>query len=290
LGWLAVAVAVFGPLAVVSRADDAAAAPQQQPAIRTLADVVYTKAGPLELRADVFLPAGEGPFPGVLLVHGGGWALGDKSQMAFLGRRLARRGYVAVSIDYRLAPRYKFPAQLDDCRAALDWMRREAERYHIDPNWLAVFGYSAGGHLAALVGATETDGAAPGASAAGNGRLKAVVAGGAPCDFCHIPANQPILSFWLGGTRAEKPEAYEQASPTRFVSPDDPPTFFYHGDEDLLVPRATSLAMAALLKAAGVPVETYVVRGAGHIRTFFDAAAAEAAIGFLDRQRAAPQR
>ncbi len=266
-----------------ARADDAA-----KPEIRTETDVVYAKAGPVELRADIFSPPGDGPFPGVLLVHGGGWALGNKEQMDFHGRALARRGYVAVSINYRLAPKHKFPAQLDDCRAALEWMRREAKQHHIDPNWLAVFGYSAGGHLAALVGVTDAKAAAKeGAEATG---LKAIVAGGAPCDFSTVPPQQAILKYWLGGTRAELPEIYEQASPARFVSAKAPPTFFYHGDSDLLVPRSTSVAMAELLKAAGVTVESHVVPGAGHVRAFFDRAAVEAAIGFLDRQRQADAR
>jgi dipeptidyl aminopeptidase/acylaminoacyl peptidase len=137
------------------------------------------------------------------------------------------------------------------------------------------------------MGVTEAKAAAN--EAAEPTRLKAVVAGGAPCDFCTMPLEQPILKYWLGGTRGEVPEVYEQASPAKFVSAAAPPTFFYHGDSDLLVPRSTSVAMAELLKAAGVTVESHVVPGAGHVRAFFDRAAVEAAIGFLDRQRKADE-
>lgn len=273
--------------------------PQQTPTKpQIVRDVPFANVGGEKLLADVFLPAGSGPFPGVLLIHGGGWALGDKSEMARIGRRLAERGYAAVSINYRLAPKHKFPAQIDDCRRALAWMRGQAATYKIDPSWLAVFGYSAGGHLAALLATTERDAArAPDQAADGDETapddrnelppLRAVVAGGAPCDFSQVPPEQIVLNYWLGATRAERPEVYQQASPASFASPDDPPAFFYHGEEDNLVPCELSAVLARRLAAIGVPAETYIVPGAGHIRAFFDRAAIEAAIRFLDRIREA---
>jgi len=264
------------------QAAESEAAAKTPPVVR---DVVYAKVGSVDLKADVFLPAGDGPFPTVLVLHGGGWALGNKEQMDFHGRRLARRGYAAVSIDYRLAPKFKFPAQIEDCRAALAWMRREADHYHFDRNWMAVFGYSAGGQLAALLGVTEAKELANQKDPPP--RLRAVVAGGAPCDFSATPPQLAILKYWLGGTRGELPEIYNQASPLLFVSVDSPPTFFYHGDSDVLVPANTSQAMAKALEKAGVPVETHVVRDSGHVKAFFDRQAVEAAIDYLDRQRKA---
>ena len=132
-----------------TRADE----PADSPVVH--ADVAYADRGDKPLLADVYLPPGEGPFPGVLCIHGGAWRFGDKKRMKGIARQLANNGYTAVAIDYRLAPKHVFPAQLEDCRAALRWIRANANRYHVDPKRIAVFGYSAGGHLAALLGVTD---------------------------------------------------------------------------------------------------------------------------------------
>jgi triacylglycerol lipase len=115
-------------------------------------DQVYATVDGRDLLADVLVPSGQGPFPAVLVIHGGAWTVGGKAQLRFAAERFARRGYVAVCIAYRLAPRYTFPAQIDDCRAALRWMCQQAERFRIDPRHIAAYGYSAGGHLAVLLG------------------------------------------------------------------------------------------------------------------------------------------
>jgi acetyl esterase/lipase len=241
-----------------------------EPSYETIRNLVYAPREDEPLWADVYRPTGPGPFPGVLCVHGGAWTFGNKSQMAGIARRLAEAGYTAVTINYRLAPKYKFPAQIEDCRDALRWMRENAKQQKIDPDRLGAWGYSAGGHLVALLGTT------------GEG-LKAVVAGGAPCDFRDVPAQSQLLAFWLGGSRAEHPDMYEAASPTRFVSPDDPPMFFYHGQIDGMVPLAHATEMATELKRLGVTTKVYVVPRAGHLAAFADRKAVSEGIRFLDQ-------
>src|SRR5262249_35028498 len=129
------------------------------------------------------------PFPGMLVVHGGAWRVGSRAQLAWIASALADRGYTAVAISYRLAPSATFPAQLYDCQAAVRWMRSHASEYKIDPKHIGGFGYSAGGHLVALLGALDDnelkeDGLPADAPSA---RLQVVLAGGAPCDFRDLP-------------------------------------------------------------------------------------------------------
>jgi acetyl esterase/lipase len=239
----------------------------------TIRDVVYTPLTGGPLRADVYRPTGPGPFPAVLCVHGGAWTVGNKNQVAGIARRLAEAGYTVVAIDYRLAPKHKFPDQIEDCRAALRWMRENAQQYKIDPKRLGAWGYSAGGHLVALLGVSGVG-------------LKAVVAGGAPCDFRQVPPNSRRLAFWLGGTRGQLPKVYQSASPASFVSPDDPPMFFYHGQRDQVVDIAHPTEMVAALKRSGVTAEMYVVPHAGHLGAFFDRSAVTEGIKFLDEHLA----
>ncbi len=259
------AAVVAGWLASLPARSSAADAPYV-----VIRDVVYASDESGPLRADIYQPVGEGPFPAVLCIHGGAWFSGDKSFAAAIAQTVVGQNYVAVAVNYRLAPRHKFPTQIEDCRKALDWVRKHAAGYKIDPERLAAWGYSAGGHLAALLG---TDG----------GRLRAVVVGGAPCDFRNVPPDSPRLAFWLGGTRGEFPAAYEAASPAAFVSPDDPPMFFYHGGRDPLVDVSESTAMQRLLKGSRVAVQVYVLPEAGHVRAFLDRAARREAARFLSR-------
>ena len=271
--------------------------------------VTYSSPGGQRLKAEVYAPKGAGPFPGVLVVHGGAWRLGNRFHLAFAAERLAERGYTAVSIDYRLAPKHVYPAQIEDCQAAVRWMRTHAKKYRIDAERIGGYGYSAGGHLVALLGVLgdEDDAGAMGdakndgepsrdARAAGkaadqpSARLQAVVAGGAPVNFELLPRNTKALAYWLGGTRGEKPDVYRQASPTTHVTADDPPMFFFHGAADALVPRLSPQVMVGLLTAVKVPAKMHVIEDAGHIQAMFDAQALEASIAFLDERLQPPKK
>jgi acetyl esterase/lipase len=241
-------------------------------------------SGPL--KADIYLPAGEGPFPGVLVVHGGAWRMGTRGQLSGVAQMLAKNGFAAVAISYRLAPQYKFPAQIEDCKAAVRWMRSNAARLKIDPERIGGFGYSAGAHLVSLLGTTDENDGLEGltglyATTPPNTRLQAVVAGGAPCDLRPIPDDEEGLSFFLGGSPATCRDQYRLASPAAFITPDDPPMFFFHGETDQLVPLASPEHMRAALERVGVEAQLYIVPKLGHTAAAMDRGAIERAIVFL---------
>ena len=244
----------------------------------------FTTQSDARLRADVYRPEGPGPFPGVLCIHGGAWLYGHRFEMGGVAYTLAKHGYVAVSIDYRLAPLSRFPAQLDDCKAALEWMRSDAAALRIDPQRIGAWGYSAGAHLATLLAFSQTPSRPEFLAADDPQRIRAVVGGGAPSDFRHLSPDDIMLAFWLGGTRRQKPDVYEAASPAHFVSPDDPPVFYYHGETDMVVGVTQPRAIVERLKEAGVPASFYPRPGAGHIQTFFDGSTVDKGIEFLDRR------
>jgi triacylglycerol lipase len=260
----------------------------QAATIEVVRDIVYSEAAGERLAADVYLPPGDQACPAVLVVHGGAWTIGNKGHLGFAARQFAEEGFCAVSINYRLAPKHKFPAQLEDCLAAVAWMRANAEHYRIDPARIAGFGYSAGGHLVTLVGtgAKPTD---QKSDAARDCRLQAIVAGGAPCDFREIPAEERLLEYWLGGPRKDKPELYQLASPAQFVSMKCPPMFFFHGEKDALVPLVTVKLMSGQLVRAGVASELFVVPEKGHVLTMFDSAALRRGIEFLKQHLDIPK-
>lgn len=239
-------------------------------------DVVYTpKVWPEALKADIYQPSGAGAKPAVLLIHGGGWAAPDRrEQMASIAERVAERGYVVVNATYRFAPEYRYPAPVNDLREALKWMRANAAQYQIDPTEIAAMGYSAGGHLAALLGVL--DGPA-------DVRVQAVVDGAGPTDLRKYQGGKLVPQF-LGGTQSQVPQQFVDASPVTHVSPDDPPVFLYHGTWDTLVPDHHSRDFKTALDAAGVHTEWFKIIGRGHITAFFsDGAAIDAALEFLDR-------
>lgn len=256
-----------------------------EPTVDVLRNQVFVERDSGPLAADVYRPHGPGPFPGILVVHGGAWRMGARADFATIAHALAERGYTAVAIDYRLAPTYKFPAQIYDCQAAVRWMRSHANELKIDPTRIGGFGYSAGGHLVALLGTLDDkELREPGLPAnAPSARLQAVVAGGAPCDFRLLPGDSERVAFWIGGTRNKMPNEYRDASPASFITADDPPMYFFHGQQDLLVPVASPTEMVKLLKRAHVTAEMCVVKDAGHIQALFDHGALERGLAFADK-------
>jgi acetyl esterase/lipase len=197
---------------------------------------------------------------------------------------LAQHGMAAVAISYRLAPQDKFPAQIEDCKEAVRWMRSNAEQFRVDAKRIGAFGYSAGAHLAALLGTTDAadglEGLIP-AEAQVSTRIQAVAGGGAPCDFRSLPLDMRWLSYWLGGTRRDAEEQYRLASPAAFITPDDPPMFFFHGETDTLVPLVSPRQMCDSLHQAGVPAELYVVPKIGHAFAVMDRTAISKSVAFL---------
>lgn len=229
-------------------------------------------------RFDMILPAGcsTGGMPLVVWIHGDDWRDGSRADCPIAW--LAEEGYAVASVGYRLTDAATFPAQLDDCRAALAEIQRTAEVWGIDRERIAVVGSGAGGHLAALVGL----------SAPAEPRVAAVCAVAAPA---HLPSLGPDherpsspASQLVGGPLAEFREAAQRASPISYVSADDPPCLVIHGDRDESIPTAQSVRLDQALREAGVESTLVVLAGTGH-RAALDrsSAAGHALVEFLDR-------
>lgn len=211
--------------------------------------------GPLTGR--LFVPEGEGPHAAVLLIHGGGWRGGKAWHMDHIGRMLAAEGMVAYSASYRFTPEHAHPAQLEDVRAAWNWL---AARPEVDRDNMAVWGYSAGAHLALLLGlAPELEG-----GDASGPRPVTVVGGGSPTRLDLFDPEGRLVVNLLGGSLDEQPELWEAASPISWVSADDPPVYLYHGTLDSVVSMEHSEQLADALMDVEVPVVLDTVTG-GHI-------------------------
>lgn len=228
--------------------------------------VRFDRAGDRDLLCDIYHPPAQSPgATGVLLIHGGGWAMGDRSQLRGYGVLLGRKGYVCVACEYRLSGEAQWPAQLHDVTAALRWMRSHAPDLGIDPAKIAVSGNSAGGHLALMLAGTQDMPAFEGKDgrSAGGTTIAAVCAFYAPT-MLGIPGAElsPSVAALLGGAASE--EAVREASPLTYVRPGYPPTLLMHGAADDLVPMESSLRLHAALTEAGAPVELHVFAGAPH--------------------------
>lgn len=225
-------------------------------------------------RADIYRPKSDEKLPAIILIHGGAWMLGDKNHDAQHARTIASNGFVVMAINYRLAPKHRYPAQVDDCFMALEWLEKNKDQLNADTGRVGTWGYSAGGHLAAMM-ATKPKSGLP--------RVRACVAGGAPCDLTAIPDDNRLLKGFLGGTKAQLPDVYRDASPVTHVSNDDPPVFLFHGTSDWLVPPLSSEKMYDTLVRENVPCERFLVEKKSHIMTFLDRNALQESIVFLKR-------
>ncbi len=261
-------------------------------------DLVYT-ARPRPLRLDLYTPSGAPPFPVIVWVHGGAWRAGDKSLRAdHAALRQRARGYAVASIEYRLSGEAVFPAQIEDCRAALRWLRANAAAYALDPSRIAGWGSSAGGHLVALLGTsggvTTLEDPLQGAPAESS-RVQAVVDWYGPTDFLLMDASHhgpdSPESRLLGCDIDECPDRVAFANPLTYVDAADPPFFIQHGTRDATVDPGQSVILHAALLAAGVESTYIPLEGAGHGGPEFTTPANLARVeAFLDRHlRVAPR-
>jgi acetyl esterase/lipase len=235
--------------------------------------------------------SGEGKRPAVVCIHGGGFRAGDRKRWDGLCMKLAERGYVAVTVTYRLAPKYQFPAAANDVKAAMRWLRANAEKYQIDPDRIAALGDSAGGHLAQFLGVTgdvrqfEGDGGNNGQSS----RVACVVNYYGPSDFTKSYGKSvdaaEVLPLFLGGNLDTAWHRHIVASPLYWVTPNAAPTLCIHGTDDKYVAHEQAVWLVEKLKAADVEAELLTLPGAGHGFKGDDAARAEQAlIAFFDKQ------
>lgn len=243
-------------------------------------NITYGRAGDTELKLDLARPQGDGPFPAIVFIHGGGWSGGNRQGYRGQIQEAARRGYVAATISYRLMKFDQakketttadpiFPAQIHDAKAAIRWVRANAQRYHVDPNRIGVTGGSAGGHLSLLVGLTDPSSGLEGNS--GNpdqsSRVQAVVNVFGPTDMaaCWEKSSVAwIFRLFMGGTPAEAAGCYQAASPVTYVSKDNPPVLTLHGDQDALVPIEQATTLDEKMKAVGASHTLIVFQGQGH--------------------------
>lgn len=259
---LAVALVVLGLFCGLV----AAQSPALRPSAKVTKDVIFARVAGTTLRLDASVPDGPGPHPAVLLVHGGGWQGGDKSNFRSLFDPLTRAGYAWFSVNYRLAPKHPFPACVDDVETAIQWVKAHAAEYNVDPDRIALLGESAGGHLASLVVAR--------AGADSPLRPASVVAFYAPSDLSALAAATqargisitPILRNLFGRSEMDDTarDLLKAASPLTYVQAGLPPFLLLHGTADQLVPIAQSTAFQAACQAVGVPCDLVTVRGGPH--------------------------
>jgi acetyl esterase/lipase len=229
--------------------------------------------GEKELTLDLFFPksAGLKPCPVAINVHGGAWSRGAKWNGPGLIAmpELLKRGYVFVSINYRLAPRYKFPAPIEDAKCAVRFLRAHAAQYHLDRNRIAALGGSAGGHIVGLLGTADPSAGfdLSGGWTNESSRVQAVVDMFGPSDLVYAAEHGEgslFLAKRVFGAKSADDEVLRRASPVTYVSPDDPPFLLLHGQRDGIVPLIQSERLKAALERAGVTVEFVVVKNAGH--------------------------
>ncbi len=267
------------------------------PDVEILRDVPFGKGGERTLTMHIVRPKEkpEKPMPVIVWIHGGAWLGGSKDSGIPRLIPFARRGYFGASISYRFSQEAKFPAQIEDCKCAIRFLRAKAKEFHIDPERIGVWGESAGGHLAAMLGVTgdvkEFEGA--GGWEGYSSKVHAVCDWFGPSDLLkmvHEPgpidrksANSPE-ALLIGGPVLENKEKAIKASPVTFVTPDDPPFLIMHGDKDMVVPFSQSVYLFEALKKAGVEVTFVNLKGAGHGgKGFASPQVMQLVIAFFDR-------
>ena len=240
--------------------------PEPPPTLTLRRDVSYGTVDGQSLAMDVVTPkVGKGPFPAVLCIHGGGWSAGHKKDMVGCAYMLGQLGFVTTSIDYRLAPHAHFPAQVEDAKSAVRYMRRHAKELDIDPSRIGVVGSSAGGHLALFLGTTDklyNDTSQPQVSSA----VAVVVslAGPTSLSLPLPPASEKIVERFIGKSRSENPELFERASPAHYLTAATAPILMIHGSKDELVPYNQATTMLAACKKTGVEAELITIADGGH--------------------------
>jgi acetyl esterase/lipase len=257
--------------------------------------VEYSQAGDVHLLLNIARPKSDEKLPAILCIHGGGFRAGKREAWDARCQKMAQRGYVAATVTYRLAPQHPFPAAIHDVKAAVRWLRANADRYHIDPERIGVVGDSAGGHLAQFLGVTggrpEFEGA--GGSADQSSRVTCVVNYYGPSDFTKSYGKSvdaaEVLPLWLGGDLQHERHRHVLASPLNWVTPAAAPTLLIHGAEDKYVAFEQAQWMFDRMQAADIDVELLKLEGAGHGFKGADAERAEAAMfAFFDRRLKSP--
>jgi len=248
--------------------------------IKVVGNLQYVPNGDPAQVLDLYLPknAGDKPLPLIIWIHGGAWKAGDRFNGSAVP--MATHGYAVAAIEYRFSQKAVFPAQIQDCQAAVRWLRANAATYGIDPDHIGVWGSSAGGHLAALLGTAGGSNAFPpiGGNEKVSDRVQAVCDFYGPADFTTVidqAAKEPVKNVFhfnaagdpysaLIGAPLGDNDKSRLVSPVHFVDKSDPPFIIFHGTKDALVPFAQSVELDAALRQAGVDSTLQRIPDAGH--------------------------
>jgi acetyl esterase/lipase len=225
-------------------------------------------------KLDLYVLQAKKRVPLIIFVHGGGFSRGDKGDQN--PAQFLSDGYAFAAVNYRLSDDAHFPAQIEDCKAAVRWLRSNAAKYNLDPDRFGAWGTSAGGHLVAMLGTTvDTTIFDVGQNLEVSSRVQAVADWFGPTDFLQMDAHKvpdgmghngagSPESRLIGGALQLNREKATAANPITYITPNAPPFLIAHGDADRLVPHHQSVLLEAALKKAGVPVQFYTVKGGGH--------------------------
>jgi acetyl esterase/lipase len=285
-------------LAVASVAAAQTPRPKPPDGTKIHANLEYVPGGHARQRLDLYIPAqADTPLSVIVWIHGGAWQAGSKDgagpALPFVGK-----GYAVASINYRLSQHAVFPAQIEDCKAAIRWLRANAKTYNLAPERIGVWGASAGGHLVALLGTSggAEDLEGKGGNAGQSSRVQAVVDFFGPTDFLQMDTHavpgarlkhdSPTSpeSRLIGGAIQENTEKAERANPIKYVTRDPPPFLIVHGEQDPLVPYHQSELLYEALKRARSDVTFYKIAGAGHGGSEFNTDVMRAAVqAFFDK-------
>ena len=234
-------------------------------------DLQYGMGGGEKLLLDLARPAKlDKPTPCIVFIHGGGWAGGNRKAHYNHMRQAAEDGFIAATISYRLVRdgQHRWPAQIEDCKCAIRWLRANAERFSIDPGRIGAIGYSAGAHLSMLLGTLDKEDGLEGngGSSDQSSKVQAVVAYFGPTDLTveYPPSSRNIVANFIGGSLDERRADYERASPIRYVNAGDAPMLLFHGTKDELVPYEQAFEMATAMTKAGVPGRVEILLGHRH--------------------------
>jgi acetyl esterase/lipase len=233
-------------------------------------DITYTTVGGEQLQLDIAAPKGlDHPVPAVVVIHGGGWSGGKRQDMTPFAKQIAAHGYVAPTISYRLAPKHRFPAQIEDVKAAVRYLRAHAKELNIDPERIGAMGVSAGAHLALLLGTMDSQDGLEGDG--GNpdqpSKVQAVVSYVGPVNLVideYTPTQTGIITAFLGGPPKENVEACRRASPITYINKGDAPMLCFFGTDDPLIQYDQAFQLTTALDDADVPGRVELLLGASH--------------------------